>query len=96
MSAEPSDRSAARERLDRVNARIAAHPLSSDEFRRAREVVAGTPSQEREQVEAALRAENLPSLRTQTRMMFLGLASLARLNRKRIALEQAAGSGSAG
>ena len=81
----------AHRRLEQVTARLRAHPLNSDEFTRAREVVRVHADQGREAVEGALRAEDLPSPGKQSRMLLFGLPSLARLNRKRIELERRAG-----
>ena len=88
MTADPSAIAAARARLEQVNAKIAAHPLSSVRFVRAREVVSAAGDAERDAVEASLRAQELPSLAEQGRMLALGLVSLARLNRKRLRLEK--------
>ena len=75
-------------RLAEVNARIAAHPLNSAEFARAREVGAAKTDEDAAAVNAELAAQGLPTLGRQARMMALGLTSLARLNRKRIRLEE--------
>jgi hypothetical protein len=88
MADRPSKISVVRRRLDTVNAQIAAHPLRSDQFVLARAVVARTQSAGDEAVKSALREQALPAPRVQMRMMALGLASLARLNRRRIRLER--------
>ena len=84
----PTALAAARERLVDVNQWIAAHPLNSTDFRRARALVGTMPEADRTEIESALRDRGLPSLGKQTKMLALGVTSLARLNRKRIRLEK--------
>jgi len=88
MASSQSAAVALRERLERINSRIAAHPLNSEQFLRARAVVSQAGDAERSEVDATLREQGLPGLGAQTKMMMVGLASLARLNRKRIRLEE--------
>lgn len=83
----PHDLTAARRTLERVNARIAAHPLNSARFVRALAVSAEHALQGKQQMEDALRAENLPGSVTQVRMLAFDSIGLARLNRRRIRLE---------
>ncbi|MDO9377667.1 MAG: hypothetical protein Q7T56_02375 [Nocardioidaceae bacterium] len=87
MSGDHPDLAAARRGLTEVNDRIGAHPLRSQEFLRAREVMAAASEEDADAVDDALRRQGLPGRGRQLRMMALGLTSLARLNRKRLALE---------
>lgn len=83
----PDNLAAAHRKLARLNARIAAHPLNSARFARALEVSAEHASHGRQQMEDALRAENLPGWLRQMRMLAFDSIGLARLNRRRIRLE---------
>ncbi|AWB85617.1 hypothetical protein C3E77_02580 [Mycetocola zhujimingii] len=78
----------ARDELRRVRERIDQHPLNDPAFLEARSVIAEHQESEREVVAAELARRNLPSLGSQSRALVLGLTSLARLNRKRIRLEE--------
>ena len=78
----------ARDELRAVRERIDQHPLNAAEFLEARSVIAEHQESEREAVVAELERRSLPSLGAQNRALVLGLTSLARLNRKRIRLEE--------
>jgi len=82
-----SRRDTLRRRLAIVNERIAEHPLSSEEFTRARAVVAQRTDDGPQAVNAELRAQGVPSLGAQARLIVRRAGSLARLNRKRLRLE---------
>lgn len=78
----------ARSRLSAVNARIDNHALNRPPMKDAREVVAQHPDADKETVERELASQQLPGLAAQGKALFFGLASLARLNRKRLKLEK--------
>lgn len=78
----------AREQLRSVHRRIADHALNAPEMVAARAVAAVHRDGDRAVVENELSRRGLPSLAAQSRALVLGLTSLARLNRKRIRLEQ--------
>ncbi|WP_152970010.1 hypothetical protein [Arthrobacter sp. Edens01] len=88
MPKDTADPVAVCRQLDQINRRIAKHPLNSEKFTRARALMREAPAEERGTVSAALREQDLPSVPTQMRMMLFGLTSLARLNRRRIKLEE--------
>ena len=87
-----TDPAAVRRQLDKVQRRLAEHPLNSDEFTRARALIKEMPDADRTSVEAALQAQGLPGFGRQTRLLLVGLPSLARLNRRRLRLEAKLGS----
>ncbi|WP_299167295.1 hypothetical protein [uncultured Arthrobacter sp.] len=78
---------ALKQKLAAVNDRIDCHALNAPSFKEARDVVAQHPDASREEVDETLSARGLPSTAQQSKSLFLGLTSLARLNRKRIGLE---------
>lgn len=78
---------ACRKRLEAINARIDQHKLNSPQMKAAREVVAENRDEGRQAVEQALSERGLPTTAEQGRALLLGLTSLARLNRKRVKLE---------
>ena len=65
-----------------------AHPLNSEQSRRARALTREMSGEGRDAVTAALREQGLPAIGTQMRMMLFGLTSLARLNSRRARLEE--------
>ena len=69
---------------------IADHPLNAPDMLAARAVVKEHRAGGRDAIEAELAQRGLPRLSAQSRTLFSGLTSLARLNRKRIRLEQRA------
>lgn len=77
----------ARSRLSAVNARIDNHALNRSPLKKAREVVAKFPDADKAVVERELASRQLPGLAAQGRALLFGLASLARLNRRRLKLE---------
>ena len=93
MAKKTADPAAVRRRLDKVNRRLAKHPLNSEKFTRARAwaraLMRETPVEEHGTVSAGLRQQGLPSIPKQMGMMLLGLTSLARLNGRRMRLEEA-------
>lgn len=78
---------AARAKLEAVTARISAHPLNAAPMVEAREFAAEYRDSGMDAVNRALLERNLPSTSEQSKALLLGLASLARLNRRRIRLE---------
>ena len=91
MVRENAETASVRRQLEEVNRRLRNHPLNSDEFTRARALMKGTSPEDRAEVNAALREQGLPGVGTQMRMMLFGLGSLARLNRRRLRLENLLG-----
>ena len=83
-----SELAKARNRLRDVQRRIADHPLNAPEMLEARALAAEDRDGDREAVGSELARRGLPSIGAQSRALVLGLTSLARLNRKRIRLEQ--------
>ena len=78
----------AKEQLRDVQRRIADHALNAPEMLKARALAAERRDGDRDAVESELARLGLPSISAQSRALVLGLTSLARLNRKRIRLEQ--------
>lgn len=87
MADENAQRASVQRRLDQVNRRLQNHPLNSEKFLRARALMKESSVENHAEVSAALREQGLPGLGAQMRMMALGLPSLARLNGKRLRLE---------
>ena len=87
MVGENAETASIRRQLEEVNRRLRDHPLNSEEFARARALMKDTSVEDHTAVAAALREQGLPGVGTQMRMMLFGLTSLARLNRKRLHLE---------
>ncbi|MCC9176817.1 MULTISPECIES: hypothetical protein [unclassified Arthrobacter] len=87
MANENAQRASLQRQLDSMNRRIQDHPLNSEKFTRARALVKESSVEDRVEVSATLREQGLPGVGAQMRMLALGLASLARLNRKRLRLE---------
>jgi hypothetical protein len=79
-----------KKQLREVQEQIADHPLNAPDMLAARAVVKEHRAVERDAIETELARRDLPRLSAQSRALFLGLTSLARLNRKRIRLEQRA------
>lgn len=77
----------AQHQLDAINARIEAHALNAEPMKSARAVTAEHRDAGRDAVEQALAERGLPGAAEQGKALLLGLASLARLNRKRIRQE---------
>lgn len=78
-----------RAELSHVQRRIRAHPFSSEGMRKAQDLVEEMKSrhQESSQIDAALTAEDLPSLQQQGLMVARRGFSWARLHRRRKKLE---------
>lgn len=77
-----------RRKLEDVDAQISAHPLHSDSFEEARRLGAERVHDDPRSLDNELRSRGLPTLAKQARMIAFGTPSLARLNRKRLKLEQ--------
>ncbi|WEO76404.1 hypothetical protein BJQ94_13650 [Cryobacterium sp. SO2] len=84
---ETSDRAQTQRQLDTITARIDAHVLNSQRMTDARQVTAEHRDAGKGAVEQALSERGLPGAAEQGRALVFGLASLARLNRKRLRLE---------
>jgi hypothetical protein len=78
----------ARNKLDSVNGRINAHVLNTSPMKEAREVVAQHRDDDKSVIQEELRKQGLPTTGEQGRALLFGLTSLARLNRKRIKIEE--------
>jgi len=77
----------AQSELADINRRIDNHPLNTSPIKDAREVVAEHRDAGKDAVEVALSERALPSTVEQGKALVLGVASLWRLNRKRVRLE---------
>ena len=84
---DDAKRAPTQQQLDVINARIDAHALNTAPMKAAREVTAEYRDGGKDAVEKALADRGLPGTAVQGKALVLGLASLARLNRKRIKLE---------
>jgi hypothetical protein len=85
--ADTSELAQAQLKLDATNARIAAHRLNSTAMTDARAVVKEHRDEGKDAVVQALSERALPTAAQQGKALVLGLPSLARLNRKRLKLE---------
>jgi hypothetical protein len=84
---EDTERARTQGQLDGINARIDAHALNAPPMKAAREVATEYRDGGKEAVERELAERSLPGAAVQGKALVLGLASLARLNRKRLKLE---------
>jgi hypothetical protein len=84
---DDANRVTTQQQLDVINGRIDAHALNTAQMKAAREVTAEFRDGGTDAVQKALADRGLPGTAVQGKALVLGLASLARLNRKRVKLE---------